>query len=333
MTSALALPGAELGEGFVVKKAKIRGVESIGMLCSEREMGISDDHSGIVDLTTDAPVGSPIADALNLETQVLEISITPNRGDALSILGVARDVAAIYGLELTEPTISIEEHQPPITDDVEITISFPEGCPRYAARLVRGVSAAPSPIWMADRLSACDVRPISAVVDVTNYVLMERGQPLHAFDYAQLAKKRIDVRAAEEGERFTTLDGQERKLAAGMTLICDGEKPVALAGIMGGLNSEITDATEAVLIESANFDPLTTRRTGKALGLSTEAGYRFERGVDRDGCAIAADRARPAHRPSGRGAGGSRAHRCAPHPLRSSPDCAFGEKDRRLHRT
>jgi phenylalanyl-tRNA synthetase beta chain len=291
MVGALAVIGADLGEGMVVKKAKIRGVESKGMLCSERELGISDDHSGIMELREDLQPGLDLIEALGLDDVVLEVAITPNRGDALSVLGIARDVAAITGRPLNLPAIEFEEHEPPIEADAAITVADPEGCPRYVGRLVRGVKIGPSPLWMRDRLKACGVRPISNVVDVTNYVLMELGQPLHAFDFARLGGGRIHVRAAAEGELFTTLDGQERKLEAGMLLICDGEKPVALAGVMGGLNSEIEDDTEDVLIESAFFNALNTRRTSKRLGLSTEASFRFERGIDQEGCAIAANRA------------------------------------------
>ncbi len=290
MVGALALPGAVLGE-ITVKKAKIRGVESLGMLCSLRELGISDDHSGIAELDSGLEPGLPLVEALDLETQVMEISITPNRGDALSMLGVARDLAALTGRPLTLPQVVLEEHQPPMEQEARITISDPEGCPRYAARLVREVEIGPSPVWMADRLMAAGIRPINNVVDVTNYVLMERGQPLHAFDFRRLSGGRIDVRRARAGERFTTLDGQERELEEGMLLICDGERPVALAGVMGGLNSEIEPDTREVLIESAFFDPISIRRTSKRLGLSTEAAYRFERGIDRQGCLAAADRA------------------------------------------
>ncbi len=291
MVSALALVGAVLGEGMEVKAAKIRGVESRGMLCSERELGLSDDHSGIMALEQDLAPGLDLVEALGLEDKVLELSITPNRGDALSILGIARDLAAATGRPLTLPPVEVEEHQPPIEQDASITVDDPQACPRYVGRLVRGVRIAPSPLWMRDRLLAAGIRPINNVVDVTNYVLMERGQPLHAFDFANLAGGRIQVRTAREGERFTTLDGQERTLEPGMLLICDGERPVALAGVMGGLNSEIEDHTQQVLIESAFFDPVSIRRTSKRLGLSTEASYRFERGVDREGCALAADRA------------------------------------------
>lgn len=290
MVSALALPGAVLAGDVKVSKAKIRGVKSLGMLGSEKELGLSLDHSGIVNLPPDLKVGDSLLTALNLETVVLELGITPNRGDCLSILGVAREVAAITGRPLTMVPTDPPETGGPIEDQTVIEIVDPHGCPRYAARLVRDVKLAPSPIWMADRLMACGVRPISNVVDITNYVLMEVGQPLHAFDFDTLHDHRILVRPATEGERFTTLDGQERTLSQGMLLICDGKEPVGLAGVMGGLNSEIADSTKHVLIESAHFDPMNTRRTSKRLGLSTEASFRFERGVDPTGCGLAADR-------------------------------------------
>ena len=291
MFSVLARQGAELPGGFKVGKAKIRGVESRGMLCSARELGIGDDHSGILDLPGPLTPGVGVVEALNLEDQVLEISVTPNRGDALSVLGVARDLAAALGLPITMPRIEFEEYDPPMDAQASVTLVDPQGCPRYAARLVNRITIAPSPLWMMDRVQAAGMRPINNVVDVTNYVLMELGQPLHAFDFTNLEGRRIVVRQAEEGETFVTLDGQERKLSAGMLLICDGKRPVALAGIMGGLNSEVEPTTNQVLIEAAFFDPLLTRRTSKRLGLSTEASFRFERAIDQDGCATAADRA------------------------------------------
>jgi phenylalanyl-tRNA synthetase beta chain len=291
MVSALALPGAVLAEGLEVAEAKIRGVASRGMLCSQRELGISADHSGIMELPAGLEPGVDLAAALGLESEVMEVAVTPNRGDALSMLGVARDVAALTGRPLRLPAPELAEEEPEIGAQASVTIADPQGCPRYAARLVREVSIGPSPWWMADRLSAAGVRPISNVVDVTNYVLLERGQPLHAFDHDLLSGGQIHVRPAEEGEVFTTLDGKERRLEAGMLLICDARRPVALAGVMGGLNSEIGEKTATVLIESAFFDPGLTRRTSRRLGLSTEASYRFERGIDRDGCAAAADRA------------------------------------------
>jgi phenylalanyl-tRNA synthetase beta chain len=292
MITPLAQVGAVLGEDELeVSRVKIRGVESCGMLCSERDLGISDDHSGLMRLEPDEPLGRELAELLNLETQVLEISITPNRGDALSILGVAREVAALLAKPLKLPACEPQEHQPGIDGQAEVELRDPKGCPRYTARLVKGVTIGPSPLWMRDRLMACGLRPINNVVDITNYILMELGQPLHAFNFATLAGGKIVVRTAAEGEKFVTLDGAERTLTGDTLMICDAERAVAVAGIMGGLNSEVTEDTTEVLIESAFFDPTSIRRTSKRLGLSTESSYRFERGIDLSGCARAAGRA------------------------------------------
>ena len=292
MITPLAQLGAKLGEdGQEVSKVKIRGVQSCGMLCSERDLGLSNDHSGLMVLNPGLEPGRELAEVLELETQVLEVSITPNRGDALSILGVARDVAALVGAELKLPPCEPKEQQPGIEGQAVIEVLDAKACPRYTARLVKGVKIGPSPLWMRDRLMACGIRPISNVVDVTNYILMELGQPLHAFNFSEVGGAKIVVRMASEGEKFVTLDGQERTLNAQDLMICDAEKAVGLAGVMGGLNSEVTDDTTEVLIESAFFDPLTIRRTSKRLGLSTEASYRFERGIDLEGCARANSRA------------------------------------------
>ncbi|MCF8032131.1 MAG: phenylalanine--tRNA ligase subunit beta [Desulfarculaceae bacterium] len=292
MLTPLAQVGAVLGEdGQELTKVKIRGVESCGMLCSERDLGLSEDHSGLMVLDPEAEVGRELVDLLNLETQVLEISITPNRGDALSVLGVARDVAALLNQPLRLPQCDPAEHQPGIEGQAVIEVHDAKACPRYTGRLIKGVKIGPSPLWMRDRLMACGIRPISNVVDVTNYVLVELGQPLHAFDFGQVAGHKIVVKMAAEGEKFITLDGQERTLTGSDLLICDDDRAVGLAGVMGGLNSEVTDDTTDVLIESAFFDPLTIRRTSKHLGLSTEASYRFERGIDLAGCARAGNRA------------------------------------------
>ncbi|MCF8043603.1 MAG: phenylalanine--tRNA ligase subunit beta, partial [Desulfarculaceae bacterium] len=292
MVTPLAQLGAKLGEdGQEVTKVKIRGVQSCGMLSSERDLGLSDDHGGLMVLDPGLEPGRKLAEVLELETQVLEISITPNRGDALSILGVARDVAALVGAELKLPPCEPSEQQPGIEGQAQIEVLDAKACPRYTGRLVKGVKIGPSPLWMRDRLMACGIRPISNVVDVTNYILLELGQPLHAFNFSEVGGAKIVVRMASEGEKFVTLDGQERTLTANDLMICDAEKAVGLAGVMGGLNSEVTDDTTEVLIESAFFDPLTIRRTSKRLGLSTEASYRFERGIDLEGCARANSRA------------------------------------------
>jgi len=286
----LALEGAVLGE-LTIKRARIRGVESRGMLCSERDLGLSDDHGGLLNLDPTTPLGAPLTEALGLETAVMEISITPNRGDALGVLGVAREVGALLNLPVRDIDCAPPEDDQPVAALASVEIQAPDACRRYVARMVRGAVVGPSPLWLRDRLAACGVRPINNLVDVTNYVMMERGQPLHAFDHARLAGGRIVVRQAVADEPFTTLDGQQRKLQEGMLLICDAEKPVALAGVMGGQNSEIEAHTSDVLIESAFFEPGGIRRTAKALGMGSESSYRFERGVDLEGCAKAADRA------------------------------------------
>ena len=280
-----------------IEKAELRGEVSRGMVCAEDELGLSDDHSGIMVLENDAEVGEPFEQYLRrrgLEPHdaVLNIDLTPNRPDAASHLGVARDVAALTNAVLLRPDPALPEAGGAAAEQVFIDLQDPAGCPRYVALLVRGVEVGASPAWLKRRLASIGLRPKNNVVDVTNFVLHECGQPLHAFDLGALAGPEIVVRRAEEGEFFTTLDGQERALPAGTLLICSGaERPVALAGIMGGANSEVSRATTDVLIESAYFDPSTIRRTARALGLSTDASYRFERGVDRAGQVWAAARA------------------------------------------
>ena len=224
-------------------------------------------------------------------SRVLDVYITPNRGDSLSMVGVAREVAALYDLPLNAPTPPESETGGTVLSFASVTMEAPQLCPRYAARVVRNVRVKPSPQWMQDKLNAAGQKPISNVVDVTNYVMLELGQPLHAFDLDKLAGKKIVVRTAREGETLTTLDGIERELTSAMLVIADAEKPVAVAGVMGGANSEVSDATKTLLLESAHFAPLSVRRTSRALGLRTEASYRFERVVDPTICRIAVDRA------------------------------------------
>ena len=279
-----------------IEKAELRGASSRGMICAEDELGLSDDHSGIMILEDDAEVGEPFEQYLRrrgLEPHdaVLNIDLTPNRPDAASHLGVARDVAALTNAVLLRPDVELPEAGGAAAEQVSIDLQDPSGCPRYAALLVRGVEVGESPAWLKKRLAAIGLRPRNNVVDVTNFVLHECGQPLHAFDLEKIAGPKIVVRCAAGGESFTTLDGQERALPAGTLLICDAERPVALAGLMGGANSEVSAATTDVLIESAYFDPSTIRRAAKTLGLSTDASYRFERGVDRAGQVWAAARA------------------------------------------
>ncbi|GIV61768.1 MAG: phenylalanine--tRNA ligase beta subunit [Rhodothermaceae bacterium] len=281
---------------FKIKKAKMRGEVSMGMICAEDELGLSDDHSGIMVLPDDAPVG--MAFTAYLETigrtagdVVLDVAITPNRPDAVSHLGVARDVAALTGAPLRRPEVPLPPPGGEAARQVEVDIQAPEGCGRYVAMLVRGVRIGPSPEWLQRRLRAVGLRPRNNVVDITNYVMYECGQPLHAFDFDQIAGRKIIVRFTEREQPFITLDDRERLLPAGTLMIADAERDVAIAGVMGGQNSEVTEATTNVLIESAYFDPSSIRRTAKALQLSTDASYRFERGVDPEGQVWAAARA------------------------------------------
>ncbi|MBW2609019.1 MAG: phenylalanine--tRNA ligase subunit beta [Deltaproteobacteria bacterium] len=287
----MAMPDTSLPNGIVVKESRIRGEHSAGMLLAEDEMGLSDDHTGIMILPDNLEQGTQISSAMPLEDYTYEISLTPNRPDCASVIGIAREIAALTGQKLRMPEIKLEEGDTLIEDITNITIDDPEGCPRYAAGIIQGIELKPSPFWMRYRLYASGIRSINNVVDITNYVLMEMGQPLHAFDYHRLKENRIVIRRAADGEKFTTLDGQTHTLDNENLMICDGERSVALAGIMGGLNSEIFAGSKDVLLESAYFDPVTIRRGSKRLGLSTEASYRFERGIDIEGVTRAARRA------------------------------------------
>ncbi|MFC1543358.1 phenylalanine--tRNA ligase subunit beta [Candidatus Neomarinimicrobiota bacterium] len=288
---AAAAVGAELPGGKRIKPTKIRGQVSRGMICAEDELGLSDDHSGIIILEKEAALGRDLKEYfISKGDTAIDLDLTPNRGDALSHLGVARDLAAWFDGSVRLPQVSIKEGDTPVEDLARIDISAPEGCHRYASRVVTGVKIAPSPDWMVQRLEAVGLRSINNVVDASNYVLMEMGHPLHIFDYDRLAEHRIDVYFAQPGQTFTTLDGQQRILDERHLLIADGEGPVALAGIMGGLESEVTDDTKGILIESAYFDPAVIRRGSKSLELSTDASKRFERDTDIDGLILALDR-------------------------------------------
>jgi phenylalanyl-tRNA synthetase beta chain len=288
---ALALPGAKLPNGVEIRKSKIRGEISEGMLCSEVELALSAESAGILILPPDAPVGTSLAEYLGRDGTILEIDLTPNRGDCLSHLGVAREVAAATGAPLRVPPVAVPEEGEATDAITSVTIEDDERCPRYAARVIRGVRIGPSPRRLAARLEKVGVRPINNVVDVTNAVLFELGQPLHAFDLATLRGQCIVVRRARAGEKLMTLDGVERALSEDDLAICDAERPVALAGIMGGRETEVTERTTDVLLESAYFEPAGVRRTAKRHGLQTEASYRFERGCDPEMVARAADRA------------------------------------------
>ncbi len=286
----LATPGSRLPSGQVITQATLRGVESSGMLCSARELGLSQDGSGLLILEADAVPGTPLARAMGLDDTVLEVNVTPNRPDALSHLGIAREVAAACGVELRLPDAGLAEKAPPASADLKVRVESPARCFRYMARIIDGVTIGPSPAWLARRLEACGVRSISNVVDATNFVLLEWGQPLHAFDLEKVAGREIVVRQAAPGEKLTTLDGVERALSADDLVIADRDRPSALAGVMGGGDSEISPGTTRVLLESAWFEPTGVRRTARRHGLHTEASHRFERGVDPEGVVAALDR-------------------------------------------
>ena len=287
----LALVGSRLPNGTEIKKSKIRGVPSVGMLCSEIELGLGQDATGIMILPPGTPLGINLGEALGLKDTILDISITPNRPDCLCVMGVAREVAALTRQKMKYPLVSLPDKGETIRQKTSVTILDPDLCPRYVARMIEGVKIGPSPSWMRDRLEKVGIRSINSVVDVTNFVMMECGQPLHAFDFELLEEGRIVVRRAKEGEEFITLDGVKRILDGEMLMICDGVKPVAIAGVMGGRNSEIKEDTKVVLLESAYFNPVGNRRASKKLGLETEAAYRFGRGIDYEGCVFAANRA------------------------------------------
>src|SRR3990167_7850317 len=289
--AAFAPPGAALPGGQQVQATRKRGVLSEGMLCSEKELGIGDDADGILLLAADAPLGSDLVTSLGLDDWILEVEVTPNRPDCLSVVGVAREIAALTGAPFRFPAIAVKEGDADIVALAAVEVEDPDLCPSYAARLITGLTVAPSPPWLAQRLRAVGLRPINNLVDVTNYVLWELGHPLHAFDHATLPGGRIVVRRARAGERMTTLDGRERALEPDMLMICDAERAVAVGGVMGGAATEVTPRTTTALLEAACFTPGSIRRTSRALGLSTDASYRFERGADIEGLRAALDRA------------------------------------------
>jgi len=279
---AFARVGAKLIDGYSgqltrLKPAKIRGVLSSGMVCSEKELGISDNHETIIVLPAEAPVGTPLSDYLG--DTILDLEVTPNRPDCLSIIGIAREIAALTGQSVCLPEVTYEETATPIEQQVSVEIMAPDLCPRYCASLLTGVKVVPSPKWMQERLLACGLRPINNIVDITNYVMLEYGQPLHAFDYRQIRGKKIIVRRATEGEAIVTLDGVERILSRDTLVIADEVGAVAVAGVMGGADSEVTEATTSILLEAANFDPRSIHYTGRTLLLPSEACMRFERGI------------------------------------------------------
>ena len=288
---ALALPGARLPNGMVVEKASIRGVESQGMLVSEIELDLVEDTWGILELPEEAEPGEPLSKWVHMDDFVLEVSPTPNRGDCFGIIGVAREVAALFNRNLQIPPIELKEELEETQRYTEVVIEDPDLCPRYTARYIEGVQIGESPLWLKVAVKAMGMRPISNVVDVTNYVMMETGHPLHAFDFERLKGGKIVVRRARDGEYIVTLDGEYRELDPSIPVIADEQRPVAIAGIMGGANSEVARSTKTVLLESAYFDPASIRRASKKLSLSTEASKRFERGTDIEGLVYASTRA------------------------------------------
>ena len=293
----VALEGAVVASGLKIKKAKLRGVESRGMMCSGQELGIdpntmpADQAHGIMILPPDTPLGVDAKEAVGVNDYILELDLTPNRGDCLSVIGVAREVAALTGKPFRLPEPVFSEIDEDVAGQAQVDIADPELCRRYVARLLRNIKIAQSPLWMQARLRAAGMRPINNIVDVTNYVMLEMGQPLHAFDYDKLAERHIIVRRAAEREEMLSLDGTQRVLTPEMLVIADPSGPVCIAGVMGGLTTEITEDTTSMLLEAAYFNPVSIRRTSKNLGLRSEASLRFEKGIDQGACLTSINRA------------------------------------------
>lgn len=287
----LARIGAVIPGGYTIKSTVLRGEKSDGMLCSESELEIGDDESGIMHLPADLHLGLPLERALNIEDTVLDVNVTPNRSDCLSMIGIAREVAAITGQKMKLPRIKIKESAEDINSLTSVRIIDADLCARYTARMIKNIKIKESPVWLKARLEAAGLRAINNIVDVTNFVMLEMGQPLHAFDFRFLEEGRIVVRKSKENEEFISLDGKTRTLPADTLLICDGVKPVAIGGIMGGLNSEVKEDTQIVLLESAYFNPSSIRRSARKLAMPTDAAFRFERGIDPEGVTTALNRA------------------------------------------
>jgi len=295
MLTPVALPGTKLPDGFILEKTIIKNKPSEGMLCSEAELGLGVIKDQIYQLSSDLIPGDNLIKALDLQDTVYDISLTPNRPDCLSIIGIAREIAALQNTPLKYPEIIVSDKKTKngntIFNRTSVKINAPDFCQRYCARLVEDVTVSDSSFWIQDRLMSVGLKPINNIVDITNFVMMETGQPLHAFDFDRLAENRIIVQTAKHNQVFTALDNKDYSLSSDMLMICDADNNVAIAGIMGGCNSEIGQTTSRVLIESAYFNPTSVRRTSKKLGLSSEASYRFERGVDPNGIITALNRA------------------------------------------
>ena len=280
MMAVLAPPGATIAAGRALSEQTIRGRRSHGMLVSAMELGLEEASDGIIELDPDTEPGADVRALLGLGDPIIDVDVQPNRPDCLGVLGVAREVAAIIGAEFRAPAVSLEETGGRADDMATVELDDPEACPRYIARVVTDLSIGPSPVWLQTRLRSVGQRSILNVVDITNFAMLEYGHPIHAFDYDRLEAKKIVVRRARAGETLVTLDGEERRLEPQHLLICDGERPVALAGIMGGGDTEVSPATRSTLLECAWFDPVVIRRGAADLGLRTDASMRFERGVD-----------------------------------------------------
>jgi phenylalanyl-tRNA synthetase beta chain len=284
-----SLPGAVLANGLKIKNSQLRGIDSNGMLCSEVELGAAQEADGIWILPEDTPLGVDFVEYANLQDTLLDIGVLPNRGDCQSIYGMAREISTILGSPLKKPETQINEINE--TCQTSIELAEPELCPLYTGRLIKDVKNNKTPLWMQRRLQLSGIRPLGLLIDITNYVLLELGQPLHAFDNEKIENSKIIIRKATQKERFTTLDDIERELTSENLLICDGKKSVALAGVMGGKNSEISDTTTDIFLESAYFFPSNVRKTASKLGLRTESVIRFEKGVDPEQVELASQRA------------------------------------------
>ncbi|MBI4559757.1 MAG: phenylalanine--tRNA ligase subunit beta [Candidatus Hydrogenedentes bacterium] len=286
-----AREGSALPGGVMIGRRKMRGVESQGMMCSARELGMGEDQQGLLILDPAFPIGKDIIPLLGLDDTIINFEITPNRGDWAGMIGLARELSAIFETPYRFPTPELVEEGPPVADLSSVTIEAPELCPRYVGRVITGLKIESSPAWLARRLHASGMRPISNLVDITNYVLIETGHPLHAFDLSKLIEKRVVVRIAKHGETLRTIDEQSRNLTSDMLVIADGRNPVAIAGIMGGKESEVGPTTTEVFLESAYFDRKSIRRTARELNMQTEASARFQRGADHEMARLAIDRA------------------------------------------
>jgi phenylalanyl-tRNA synthetase beta chain len=283
--------GTTLPCGITLKKAKIRGEVSMGMLCAKDELGLGEDHSGLLELDAGLLPGTPFVKVWGEPEVVIELEVTPNRPDCLSMIGVARELALLYNTKLKLPVFELSETSMPVEEEISVKVEAPEKCLRYTARVLKEANIAPSPEWMQKRLEAAGIRPINNVVDITNYVMLETGHPLHAFDKTRVAGEQIVVRTAKSGETMQTLDGVERKLTPEMLVIADAEKSSAIAGVMGGGDSEIKENTTEILLEAASFETSSIRHTAKTLGLITDSSYRFQRGVDPESVEWASRRA------------------------------------------